>query len=155
MYKKRLRLLSHVYIGIWVRKPLLWAVHRSFSMQYGLYKDVLFPVPTHSETFLCFHCFFIPPNLVCSPFCLLSSYCCCVLLLSLASLQDVAELGLQPLHRWVMSPSYSSLQHWPKHWASLDRSQHTQWPHAGEVGGSAFSLCQQYLTHPEFYSTDI
>lgn len=58
MYKKRLRLLSHVYIGLWVRKPLLWAVHRSFSMQYGSYKDVLFPVPTHSESFLCFHCFY-------------------------------------------------------------------------------------------------
>lgn len=95
MQKKRLGLLSHVYIGVWVRKPFLWATHTSSSMERGLYKAVLFPLPTHSEGFLCFHCFFTPPHPIHSPF----------FFLFLLLLRPASFFGLFEGSSWAWTPT--------------------------------------------------
>lgn len=74
-------------------------------MECSLYKAVLFPLPTHSEAFLCFCCFPLASPIY-RPFLSFYSYCCCVLLPSLASSQDLAELGLSI---WTVFLSETSL----------------------------------------------
>lgn len=153
-----------------MRKPFFWAAHTSFSMERGLHKAVLFGLPTHSEGFLCFGRLLPPPPppntqpiflflalLLLCPASFFGLFAGCSRAQTPTS-QHRNSLSLKP----ACSPQERTLTSAPagdRELLQTDPETLGFWqqrePQGGEVRGSPFSLCQQQLTPPWFYSTGI
>lgn len=155
-----------------MRKPFFWATHTSFSMERGSYKAVLFPHPTHSEGFLWFCCTTPhlptptpPPILHTDRFSLsfllllhpasffgLFAWCCRTRTLTSQHTNSISlKTPCSPQEYTITSAPATDQE---LLWTDPETLGFWQWRElqCGEAQGSAFSLCQQWLTLSWFYS---